>query len=359
MLLEHLAQRIVQGRKLAKLSQSELGRRVRLDGTAISKIEAGKRQVSALELLHIAEAVQKPIAWFAASDAAIVLSHRNFAGSDLQAQMGDVAASRAQEILLLWQLGTLPKPELAPLDQTNKTVEELAGAIRKLLNAGPGPLLGLAALAETLGLYTFVTDFGQGVEACYCPVEPGLGVAILNGSIASGRRRMSLSHELVHHVFQDAYEITWTEAGSESERKVHAIAGEILAPKFELVSAFKDLQGQGRSPAEAVNVLAFTHRVSLTVISHQLKYARVELPFDQDVPSLGKLDRIELAIDNMVDELPVGISPKGFDRAVARAVRQGLLSPQRAEEILPGESLAPSRERRSPAEALIGCVRTL
>lgn len=359
MLLEHLAQRIVQGRKLAKLSQSELGLRVRLDGTAISKIEAGKRQVSALELLNIAEAIRKPIAWFAASDASIVLSHRNSAGSDLQAQMDDIAASRAEEILLLAQLGTLAKAKLAPLDPTNKTVEELAAAIRKLVNASPGPLLGLAALVEPLGLFTFVAEFGQGVEACYCPVEPGLGVAILNGSIASGRRRMSLAHELVHHVFQDAYEITWIEAGSQSERRVQSIAGEILAPKFELVSAFKDLQSQGRSAAEAVNVLAFNYRVSLTLISHQLTYAKIELPVDGEVASLGRLDRIELGIDSMIDELPVGTHPKEFERAVAKAVRQGLLSPKRAEEILPGESLAPSTERRRPAEALIGGVRTL
>ncbi len=360
MLLEHLAQRILQARKLASLSQTELGVVVHLDGTAISKIEAGKRQVSGLELFRIAQAVKKPLAWFAAADSTVVLSHRNKAGSLLQAQMDDVASSRAEEIRLLRELGTFENSEWVPFDSKDESIEELASRIRSLLGAGTGPLLDLSSSSERLGLFAFTADFGPGVEACYCPLEPGLGVAILNASVSvpPGRRRMNLAHELVHHVFQDAYEITWTEAGSESEKRVQAIAGEVLAPKVELAARFKALKEQGRTVTESVNLLAYGYRASVTQIGHQLTYAG-ELGNDIDIESLGKLLRIELGIERVVDELPIGLYPKEYERAVARAVRKGLLSLQRAEEMLPGESLGTPGGPGNSADALVAGARNL
>ena len=50
-----LAQRIVDLRESADMKQAELGRRLNLDRSAMSKIENGSRKVSSDELLKIAE----------------------------------------------------------------------------------------------------------------------------------------------------------------------------------------------------------------------------------------------------------------------------------------------------------------
>jgi Zn-dependent peptidase ImmA (M78 family)/DNA-binding XRE family transcriptional regulator len=354
---EHLAKRITQGRKLASLSQAELGSKIQLDSTAVSKIEAGKRQVSALELMQIAEVIGKPVAWFANADSQTVLSHRNEAGSDLQARIDDAASTRSEEVRLLHSLGTLSKRDWQPLN-TNKGVEELAGDIRRLLDVGTGPLIGLANAAENLGLFAFVEDFGPGVEACYCPVERGLGVAIVNGAIPPGRRRLNLAHELVHHVLQDRYEITWTESGIAAEQRIQAIAGELLAPKAELLTEFLRQQQNGRTKVEALNVLAFYFRISLSAVVHQLSYLSADILKDTIVSNLGRVERNELGISRFEDELPIGLSPQSFERAIASAVRKHLISPSRADEMLPGESFRGSAST-TPVASLIGGIRDL
>lgn len=67
MLLEDRAgigRRVEKARREAHLTQVVLAEAVGLDRTAVSKIESGRRDVSALELARIANTVRKPMEWF-------------------------------------------------------------------------------------------------------------------------------------------------------------------------------------------------------------------------------------------------------------------------------------------------------
>ncbi len=57
----NLGRRIAQARVEADMTQAELGRAIGLDRTAVAKLEAGARKVSATELVSIASALDRPI----------------------------------------------------------------------------------------------------------------------------------------------------------------------------------------------------------------------------------------------------------------------------------------------------------
>jgi len=61
---ELLRERIVQARKDAGLSQEGLASELGLDGSAISKIENGTRNLSSVELVKLAEICGKTVDWF-------------------------------------------------------------------------------------------------------------------------------------------------------------------------------------------------------------------------------------------------------------------------------------------------------
>jgi DNA-binding XRE family transcriptional regulator len=54
---EELRQLLVERREQAKISQAELGRRLRWSQRTISKIETGEKRVTVVELVEIAEAL--------------------------------------------------------------------------------------------------------------------------------------------------------------------------------------------------------------------------------------------------------------------------------------------------------------
>ena len=72
--LADLGQRITEAREDAGKTQAELANLVGLDRTAINRIEAGTRKVSATELVAIAAALERPIDWFVVDSPASVVS---------------------------------------------------------------------------------------------------------------------------------------------------------------------------------------------------------------------------------------------------------------------------------------------
>jgi uncharacterized protein len=59
-----LGRRVAAARERAGVTQEELARHLDLDRTAVAKIEAGRRRVSALELAGVADALGYPMEWF-------------------------------------------------------------------------------------------------------------------------------------------------------------------------------------------------------------------------------------------------------------------------------------------------------
>ena len=61
---EELGRRIAQARSDYGMTQADLAASVGLERTALVRVEAGERKVSAMELVALAEALDRPIDWF-------------------------------------------------------------------------------------------------------------------------------------------------------------------------------------------------------------------------------------------------------------------------------------------------------
>ncbi|HEY9476624.1 MAG TPA: helix-turn-helix transcriptional regulator [Mycobacteriales bacterium] len=58
-----IGERVAEARRAAGLSQADLAGRVGMDRTALVRVEAGERKVSALELMRLAEQLGRSTGW--------------------------------------------------------------------------------------------------------------------------------------------------------------------------------------------------------------------------------------------------------------------------------------------------------
>lgn len=119
--------------------------------------------------------------------------------------------------------------------------------VRRTTSCGLGcistePIPDLGRTCEFFGLYTFAANFGEtGPDGACVEVESTstgcVGAAVINGAAGSGRRRMTLAHELGHWLFGDAYD---TQASMDNERMINSFAIHFLAPRAGVSAVWRD-----------------------------------------------------------------------------------------------------------------------
>jgi Zn-dependent peptidase ImmA (M78 family)/transcriptional regulator with XRE-family HTH domain len=339
--IRDFGQRIAQGRTEAEMTQADLAEAVGLDRTAIAKLEAGSRHVSATELVAIAYAVDRPIDWFVTESPPSVISRRSDPAAGGHSRLLDLAVDGiARDVAFLADQKVLsytaerPSLEL-PIDLAS--AESLAGQARDLMGSPAGPLLDLQRAAEGVGLLAFSQDLGEaGRDAAYVEVA-SLGVALINGRADPGRRRFNLAHELGHHLFGDAYapEVA-INAREETERLINAFAVHLLLPRREVCETWSSL-GDLDVRLAAISV-SFTFRASWTATCHQLR--TLGLLEDVDRARLvatrpTSADAIALG-ERWVAELDPPAVPPEYGRRVMAGYQSGKLAAARTVELLWG-----------------------
>ena len=110
--------------------------------------------------------------------------------------------------------------------------ERAAAVIRQQLGMTDGAIVDLGGVGERLNLFTFAAALGEnGPDRGFVEVGEdvgSLGAAVVNGDSPPSRRRMTLAHELGHHICGDAYAL---EASRDSERIINSFAIHFLAPR--------------------------------------------------------------------------------------------------------------------------------
>src|SRR6266496_1502486 len=157
-----LGQRIADGRIEGGLKQADLAAAVGLDRTAVAKIEAGTRKVSAVELAKIAVELERPLDWFLVESPQAVVSRRTDAGAGRRTIKLDRALEKAaRDIEFLLEAGVLEPSskdiELAPPRSSNEA-EQLAEPVHTTQGQERDPLLALDQAAEQLGLLCFRSE---------------------------------------------------------------------------------------------------------------------------------------------------------------------------------------------------------
>jgi Zn-dependent peptidase ImmA (M78 family)/transcriptional regulator with XRE-family HTH domain len=356
---EDLGKRIIQARKEEGLTQSELAAKLELDRTVISKIETGLRTVSTLEIARIAEALRRSIGWFISEPPPSVVSRRS--GRDGQVCREDLKLEElAQDVEQLIGLDVLQPPKRAPgAIHSIADAERVARETRKEVGLGEDEAAWeLVALAERLGMYTFVLELGgdrSKADGSYVSLRQG-GVALIGASAESGRRRFTIVHELGHHILADEYATEWiVDSGTtEAEKIVNAFAIHFLLPRAAVLSRWETLRGgaaaKGAARDAAIHI-AVEMGVSWSAVCAQLQ--RFELlsssQFDELMDARPtNFDFLERGL-RVRDDGHGTLVPPGYAMAVTRAMRKDLISSARALEMLHGtlheRDLPPERPR--------------
>lgn len=338
---EDVGGRVSVARTLAGFTQLQLADRLGLHRSAITRVELGQRQLDALELARVADVLGRSVEWFLTEAPSAIASHRSdlSAGHDVQ-RLEDELERTWRDVELLSDVGTLSVSAASLQSGVTTLAEAENGALqaRTLLGHGDGPLIDLQAAVERLGLLSFSLDLGPTViDGGYVRVD-NIGVALINGAADPGRRRFNLAHELGHHLLADEYTTDFGLGTSPTDREVliNAFAIHFLMRRLSTRSRWAELSAEWEDIRHRLVVLAAEYRVSWSAaVSHAVTLGLISRG-DFEVlraqrPATG--DYLEVGARFTEELRPIALSP-AFAQAAVRAYRRGVISSDRAVELL-------------------------
>jgi Zn-dependent peptidase ImmA (M78 family)/DNA-binding XRE family transcriptional regulator len=338
--------RIAAGRKAHGLSQDDLASKLGLDRTAVTKIEAGRRHINTLELVRLAEVLERPLESFVSSPPLSIISRRAAVAGQRDDEVSDHAIEDAARDLavLIGVRALAPVAAIGSLrairpEDSGPAVEQAAVEARSLLGVDArSPLHDLAEIVERVGLFTYSLRLGRAsADGAYAEVD-GLGVAVVNGEIDPGRRRSTLAHELGHHLFGDSYSVDWGADTSTTERVLDAFAGHLLLPRAGVSERWQTLRKE-RELRQTAIILSAEFRVSWSATLRQLGYFGLISRNEQkllDSRSPTRADYLECNI-RVIEELQPPHIPTGMAAAAIRAYRGHRLSAERVVAMVHGQ----------------------
>jgi len=337
-----LGQRLSEARDLAGMTQESVARAVGLDRTAIVLLEKGERNLKVPELVEIAQVLGRPLSYFVEPPVPAAVSRRSapHAAHDSTRALDVEIDQFATDIRGLLGLGLLPpvvRDENARVPRTHVEAENAAAAFRRQASLDSGPIDDLGRTCEYFGLYTFAAHLGESGPdgGCVEVTEGGraVGVAVIIGDDGSGRRRMTLAHELGHWLFGDAYD---TEASLDNEPMINSFAIHFLAPRAGVTRVWSEHSDWSlRDRALAVGV---AYRLSWSATISQLR--NIELISYEDrerlsttEPRSGDYLRLGLSWN---DELEYPYLSPGFIAACLTGYTSSGITEARVLELLRG-----------------------
>lgn len=335
-----LGERIAAARRDLNLTQEHLASKVGLERTALGRIEAGERKVSAVELVDLADALDVPLAWFVRDPLPAVVSRRTDAAPqhevtakldrELELFSGDVA-----DLLARGVIESVSDRQTWRVPRTHTESEQTAMEVRARLGAGSEPLHDIAAAAELFGLYSCSLALGDGgADGALVEVAEGAGAAVIDGDPRSGRRRMSLAHELGHWLFGDTYD----SGAVDIERMISSFAVHLLAPRVGVVKFWQGdtaetLRDRAIRIAGSFRLswsAAIPHLLHLDLITEQ-QWRELR----QVTPVPGEFAKLRLAFN--ADELRAPSVSPGLLAAILSAYADRRITGPRAVELLRGQ----------------------
>lgn len=342
-----LGLRVAQARQRSGLKQDELARSSGLERSAIAKIETGARRVSALELARIANAVGERIEWFVDEPSPAIVSHRNVVDPGEPSPRIDDAIDRvvrAVEFTAAHDRGLRDVLHTAPVfaEPTDAmATEALSNRARELLGIeNDQPIHGLSSKLVEAGVLTFVLDLGsESADAGSVHLAAG-AVAVVNGVLRTGRRRLALAHEFGHVLVADEYTVDWrvdSSSASARERALDRFARALLLPRDSLAAQWRLCGGSDAETTRTAAVRVASHfRVDMSTLARRL----LELDLIDSgtgaylrTVRTGRADIVEHDLV-VADELPTGEIPRQFEAAVLRLYASETINDIRALDLL-------------------------
>ena len=340
-----IGQRIAEARGRAGLTQAALASAIGLDRSSLAKIEIGTRRVSALELSRIADALRQRVEWFLEDAPAAIVSRRNLQEPGSPSPAIDVKIERiARNVEFLETHDTnlrLRSPETLSRPATVSAAETTAGQARILLGLnGEEPFVDVSARSAAIGLLVFSLAIdGDAADAASVLLRQG-GVALVNGHLRVGRRRLAVTHELGHYLFSDEFTVDWRIGEQDDpdawESRLDHFARAVLLPPAGVRRAWDERHQAGGDLRITAVKLASHYRVDMTTLARRLsELGMISQPQANQVRLVRttKADIIEHGL-LVHHELEPPDLPRPYVASVLRLYRSETISAARATDLL-------------------------
>ena len=291
---KELGTKLKQARQNAGMSQADVADALNLTRTAITQMESGKRAVSTLELSQLAALYHCPVsAFFGASDTeedVLVVLHRALpdfgARSTVKKQVSrylnwcreghnlERILGRGRRSVLPAYTPPVPKDSWQAVQQG----EAIARQERKRLDLGRAPVLDMARLMRTQGIWASVAAFPDSISGLFLS-HTSIGMAIFaNAAHSRSRKRFAYAHEYAHALTEREAPVTLSQAANASEpaeQRASAFATAFLLPAGG-VAALLERFGKGKQRVAHYDVamLARHFGVSYLAAVYRLKNLR-------------------------------------------------------------------------------------
>ncbi|WP_250283443.1 MULTISPECIES: ImmA/IrrE family metallo-endopeptidase [unclassified Frankia] len=219
--------------------------------------------------------------------------------------------------------------------------ERCASQVRQLLGLdGAEPFLDISARVGRLGLLAFSFDLGpDAADAASILLARG-GIAIVNGHLRVGRRRLALAHALGHYLFADEYTVDWRIAEQDDdnawETRLDRFARAVLLPAAGLHRTWAELRERGDDLRTAVVRAASAFRVDMSTLARRLwELGQVDQNEAHRIRSVRTTRTDIVEFDLLVhEELAAPSLARQYEESVLRLYRGETVSLARAIDLL-------------------------
>jgi Zn-dependent peptidase ImmA (M78 family)/DNA-binding XRE family transcriptional regulator len=340
-----IGQRIAEARGRAGLTQAALAAAVAMDRSGLAKIETGARRVSALELARIADAVGQRIEWFVEDAPAAIISRRNLQEPGAPSPAVDAYIERiARNVEFLEAHDDqfrLESPKALQRPGSANEPEVSAAAARALLGLDDSePFLNAAVRLADVGLLVFAIDMGGDTADAASILLARGGLALINGHLHVGRRRLALGHELGHYLFADEYTVDWRVNEQDDrdgwESRLDRFARAVLLPPSGVSRYWNERSQAGDDIRTAAVKIASAFRVDMSTLSRRLLELRLVEQSDASQVRLFRTTKADIIeFDLLVhQELSPPELPRPYITSVLRLYRNEIISAARATDLL-------------------------
>lgn len=335
-------ERLKQARKLAGLTQEELGKRVSVEKMTISKYESGKIHPSSGTLISLSRALDVDIDYFFRETSVVLRSTPRFRLADpkekLPKKEEKQIIAKTQELLEkyveIMEIMDI-SDEMADysdlkwdIKKFHEDIEALAFEVRKAWNLGQDPIDNLMSTAEDNGFKIMLVDGPDNLEAATFPEESVGPVIVLRKNAPKERQRFSLAHELGHYFVNHGR--------FNAEMAANRFAAALLAPKEMLM---KDT-GVHRTDFTKEELLLLREKYGMSISALLVRMESLKIIDEKTKKKLMKADREKRwSVRPNGEAYLYTEEPKRMELLVRRAVSEGIISASKGRELL-GEKIS-------------------
>jgi Zn-dependent peptidase ImmA (M78 family)/transcriptional regulator with XRE-family HTH domain len=279
---EMMLDRIRQAMHSAGWNQHDLGERIGLDDTKMSKAMTGKRRFSSLEVALIAQACKQSVDWLLNGTPQRMwrVAARSSLDQNTSDRVGEQAISHyAERWDALHKLQLTPAvpslPDRSPSKRWVTQANELAEWATQMLAATMGRDLHslVSVVEERLGINVAIAGLPVGLDGLSYQ-DGDFRMIVLARTDVYARQRYTLGHEIGHVLWGDANECVLAENisrkapqdESHQEERANAFAAAFLMPRPEIETVMGE-----RSPDAAFADLVWHFQVSPEPMAWRLK----------------------------------------------------------------------------------------